>query len=104
MGQSVQRRRGEERIAEEVGPLGGRPVTREEQTPPFIALANDLVQVVHAGRREGAKTEVVQDEQITGVQLFEDFAIRGVGARREEVGQQHVQVACRTVYPRVIAS
>lgn len=60
MRQAVEPGRGEQRIAKEVGPLGGCAVAGEHDAALLVALVDDVVEVFRAGRGERLEPEVVQ--------------------------------------------
>jgi hypothetical protein len=79
MCQAIQPRRGQERIAKAVGPLGGGPVTGGEDAARLVALVNDVIEIRGRGIDQGFQPEVVQDEQPrpqSPAQTFRPCAIR----------------------------
>ena len=64
VGQSVEARRGQEWIAEEVRPLGGRTVAGQQEAALLVALVDDIVEVFWRRGLERLETKVVQKEQV----------------------------------------
>jgi hypothetical protein len=57
-------RRGEQGLAEEVRPLGAVAIRSQDNGAAFVALVDDIVEILRAGRPEGFEPEVAEDEQI----------------------------------------
>ena len=64
MDEAIQGRRCKKRVAEEFRPLLYRAVGGENQGSMFIALANDLVEVVRSGMAERFESPVVENQQV----------------------------------------
>ncbi len=93
MGQAVQPRAGEERVAEEVRPLGRRAVAGEDDAPALVALVDDVVQVDGPLWREGFEAEVVDAEQGRLDVAGEAALVTAVGPAGVAVGQELVRRA-----------
>src|SRR5947208_10215366 len=63
VGQPVERRGGEQGLAEELWPLRAITVTGERDGGLFIAFVDHVVEVFGPGRAKGFEPEVVQAEQ-----------------------------------------
>src|SRR5262245_34679084 len=60
--QAIEGGRGEERLAEEVGPFSSVAVGSQEDGATFVPLVNDVVEILGAGRPQRFEPEVVEDQ------------------------------------------
>jgi hypothetical protein len=88
VGKAVERRRGEERLAEEVGPLRTVAIRGHDDGALLVPLVDDVVEVLGPGRAQRAKPEVAQDEQIGAGVAGEPLLVRAVGVPAGEVGER----------------
>ena len=54
VGQAIEGGRGEQGLAEEVGPFGPVAVAGQEDRAAFVAFVDDVVEILGPGRRGGA--------------------------------------------------
>jgi hypothetical protein len=100
VGEPVEGGRGQERLAEEVRPLGPIAVAGQQDRGLLIPLVDDVIEVLGPGRAQGFEAEVVEDQEIgTGVPE-EALVVSAVGPAAGEVGEhlggvdeQHVEAA-----------
>lgn len=75
---------GQKRIAEDLGKLVDGAVGGDEDGAAFVALIDDVVEILGGGRAQGFETEIVEDEQIgagDGLQAAFVAAIRATGCQ-----------------------
>jgi hypothetical protein len=92
MRQPVQPGRGEQRIAEQVWPLGWRTVTGQEDAANFVPFINHVIEI--GGRRVAAwlEPEIVEHEQVRPQIHSEPLFPGAVGAATMDVLQHFVGV------------
>src|SRR5688572_8070315 len=83
--QPVERRRGEEWLAEELGPLRAVPVAGERDGPLFVSLVDHVVQVLGPRGAKRLEPEVIEDQEIGPRVPREPLLVRAVGAAAREV-------------------
>ena len=77
VGQAIQACRGQQRITEQVGALFWRAVAGEEDPPAFVALVDDVVEILRSRGMEGLEPEVIQHQQV-GAEIGLEAALEGV--------------------------
>jgi hypothetical protein len=90
VGQPIERGRGEQRLAEEVRPLGPVAVRGQQNGGLLIAFVDDVVEVLGAGRAEGLQAEIVKDQQGGAGVAGEAVLVGAVGAAPGEVAEHLV--------------
>src|SRR5947209_7468211 len=56
--QSIERSRGQQRLPEELGPLGAIAIAREQDRAAFVPLVDDVVEVLGPGHPQRLEPEV----------------------------------------------
>jgi hypothetical protein len=64
VGQASEARTGQQRVAEEVGPLARRPVAGQDDARLFVPFVDDVLQIGRAAGGQRLEAEVVADEQV----------------------------------------
>src|SRR3989449_378055 len=85
--QAVEGGGGEERALEQVRPLGEGAVAGDDERALLVALVDDLVEVLGAGRVQGLQSEVIEDEEVAAHVGGETAFVGAVGAAAVEVRQ-----------------
>ena len=90
--QPIQPGGGQERIAKQVGPLRGSPVTGDQHAADFIALVHDIVEVRRGRVDQGFQPKVVEHEQLRAQIKLETLGPGPIGPATMEVLQHLVGV------------
>ena len=80
MRQAIERGGREERLPEEVWPLGAVAIRGQENRAALIPFVDEVVEILGARRAQRLEAEVVEDEQIGAGVASEAGLARAVGA------------------------
>src|SRR5439155_20122678 len=90
VGQAIEGRRREQRLAEELRPLRAIAITGQQDRAALIPFVDDVVQILGAGGAQRFEPEVVEDEQVRPRVAREPGVTGAVGTTAGEVGEHLV--------------